>query len=119
MGLAAPIPVAVLAENKKGSEWSETNWYRNIVGTSRYASLKAHSGRAQTPSDDVESLAFILAYLSRGRLPWQGLRLREKKSRNAAVASVKMSTSNDALAQGCEELRPFIVAARSGAPPDY
>lgn len=72
------------------------------------------------PSDDVESLAFILTYLARGtKLPWQGLRLRDKKARNAAVASVKMSTSNDALVQGCEELRPFVAAARSGAPPDY
>jgi serine/threonine protein kinase len=115
-GLAAPIPEVLPSKSLS----DPVTWFRNIVGTSRYASISAHSGRPQLPSDDVESLAFILTYLARGtKLPWQGLRLRDKKARNAAVASVKMSTSNDALVQGCEELRPFVAAARSGAPPDY
>ena len=115
-GLAAPA-APTLAPAKLVEPAS---WFRCIVGTSRYASIAAHSGRAQIPSDDVESLAYILCYLARGsKLPWQGLKLREKKARNAAVASVKISTSNDALVQGCEALRPFVAAARSGAVPDY
>ena len=94
---------------------------RNIVGTSRYAPIAAHYGRAQLPADDIEAVLYCLAYLARAdRLPWQGLRLRDKKARNSAVASIKLSTSTDALCASCSYLLPFATLARSGAdPPDY
>jgi hypothetical protein len=38
----------------------------------RYASAHAHLGRTGSRRDDLESLAYTLVFLLRGRLPWQG-----------------------------------------------
>ncbi|CAI0409042.1 unnamed protein product [Linum tenue] len=44
-------------------------------GTMRYASVHAHLGRTGSRRDDLESLAYTLVFLLRGRLPWQGFQL--------------------------------------------
>ena len=44
-------------------------------GTVRYASVHAHLGRTGSRRDDLESLAYTLVFLLRGRLPWQGFQV--------------------------------------------
>lgn len=57
-------------------------------GTIRYASVHAHLGRTASRRDDLESLAYTLAFLLCGRLPWQGF---QGDNKGFLVARRKMS----------------------------
>lgn len=41
-----------------------------FVGTYRYASRAAHFRKEQSQKDDIESLGYMLVYLTKGSLPW-------------------------------------------------
>ncbi|XP_010249770.1 PREDICTED: casein kinase 1-like protein HD16 isoform X2 [Nelumbo nucifera] len=67
-------------------------------GTVRYASVHAHLGRTGSRRDDLESLAYTLIFLLRGKLPWQGF-LGDNKS--FLVCKKKMTTSPKMLCSFC------------------
>jgi len=66
-------------------------------GTVRYASVHAHLGRTASRRDDLESLAYTLLFLLKGRLPWQGYNAENK---GYLVCKKKMSGSAEALCRG-------------------
>jgi casein kinase 1/casein kinase I family protein HRR25 len=43
---------------------------RNIVGTPNFVSINVHDGYEPSRRDDLESLAYIMLYLTREKLPW-------------------------------------------------
>ncbi|GKB02394.1 casein kinase 1-like protein HD16 [Tanacetum coccineum] len=67
-------------------------------GTVRYASVHAHLGRTGSRRDDLESLAYTLIFLLRGKLPWQGF-IGENKG--FLVCKKKMATSPELLCYLC------------------
>ncbi|KAL1834618.1 hypothetical protein DCAR_0104830 [Daucus carota subsp. sativus] len=75
-------------------------------GTVRYASVHAHLGRTGSRRDDLESLAYTLIFLLRGRLPWQGF---QGENKGFLVCKKKMATSPEALCSLCPSpFREFI-----------
>ncbi|XP_061367615.1 casein kinase 1-like protein HD16 isoform X2 [Gastrolobium bilobum] len=67
-------------------------------GTVRYASVHAHLGRTASRRDDLESLAYTLIFLHKGRLPWQGF---QGDNKSFLVCKKKMRTSPEMLCCFC------------------
>ncbi|XP_031386894.1 casein kinase 1-like protein HD16 [Punica granatum] len=75
-------------------------------GTVRYASVHAHLGRTGSRRDDLESLAYTLVFLLKGRLPWQGY---QGENKGYLVCKKKMATSPETLCCFCPQpFRTFI-----------
>ncbi|KAK9102325.1 hypothetical protein Sjap_019579 [Stephania japonica] len=89
-------------------------------GTMRYASVHAHLGRTGSRRDDLESLAYTLVFLLRGRLPWQGY---QGDNKGFLVCKKKMATSPETLCSFCPlPFRLFIedvVNLKFDEEPDY
>ncbi|XP_057518855.1 casein kinase 1-like protein HD16 [Amaranthus tricolor] len=73
-------------------------------GTIRYASVHAHLGRTGSRRDDLESLAYSLAFLYRSGLPWQGY---GENNKNFLVCKKKMDT-NPGILCSLEPLKQFL-----------
>jgi hypothetical protein len=59
-------------------------------------SVHAHLGRTTSRRDDLESLAYTLLFLLKGRLPWQGF---QGANKGFQVCRKKMLTSAEMLCQ--------------------
>ena len=70
---------------------------RSFIGTSRYASINAHLGVELSRRDDLMSIGYILVYLLKGCLPWQGLRGENKLTK---IMENKIQISNELLCSG-------------------
>ncbi|CAK9174558.1 unnamed protein product [Ilex paraguariensis] len=89
-------------------------------GTVRYASVHAHLGRTASRRDDLESLAYTLIFLLRGRLPWQGL---QGENKGFLVCKMKMTTSLETLCSLCPQpfrlFMEYVVNLKFDEEPNY
>jgi hypothetical protein len=46
-----------------------------------YSGIYTHQGYEQSRRDDLESLIYILVYLSKGELPWMGIKANDKRKK--------------------------------------
>merc|ERR1712070_570135 len=77
-------------------------------------SINTHIGIEQSRRDDLESLGYVLMYLIRGSLPWQGLKANTKKLKYERIMDRKMSTSTESLCKGFPaEFRSYFEYCRS------
>ena len=73
---------------------------KNLTGTARYASINALNGLTQSRRDDLEAVGYVLLYFLRGRLPWQGIPVRNKEERYRKIMQKKIETSAIELCEG-------------------
>ncbi|PWA60577.1 protein kinase family protein [Artemisia annua] len=89
-------------------------------GTVRYASVHAHLGRTASRRDDLESLAYTLVFLNRGRLPWQGY---QGDNKPFLVCKKKMATSPEMLCCFCpapfKQFLEIVVNMKFDEEPNY
>ena len=71
---------------------------KSMTGTARYTSLNTHLGYEQSRRDDLEGLAYVLIYLVKGKLPWQGVPGQTKAEKYANITAMKRDIPFDKIA---------------------
>ena len=96
---------------------------KNLTGTARYASINALNGLTQSRRDDLEAVGYVLIYFLRGKLPWQGLRVKNKEDRYHKIMEIKQETSPSLLCHGFpKEFKKYVEYTRNleyEQDPDY
>ena len=86
---------------------------KNLTGTARYASLNTHFGVEQSRRDDIESIGYMMVYLMKGHLPWQGLVNDNPKRKYDTIKALKLEFKLPDLCNGLpSECIKFIQYAR-------
>ena len=70
---------------------------KGLTGTARYVSLFTHYGIEQSRRDDIESIAYNLIYFAKGKLPWQGVKTKNKKEKHKKIMESKLAHTPDIL----------------------
>lgn len=81
-----------------------------LCGTARYASINALMYNEQSRRDDLESLAYILIYLSKGRLPWQGLAAQTPEEKIRKIVDMKSSIPVEEICSGLPKQFPLFLS---------
>lgn len=71
-------------------------------------------GVEQSWNDDLESLGYVLVYLARGKLPWQGLKAATEGEKDDLVKEKKTKIPVESICEGLpEEFVAYIKYTRS------
>jgi len=92
--------------DKDGTHREFTN-NKKFCGTAKFASIAAHENCEQSRKDDLEAIAYILVYLYKGKLPWQGIRTKDKKKKYNLIYKEKCKYDAEELCRGMP--REFVV----------
>ena len=96
---------------------------KKLTGTARYASVNALNGVTQSRRDDLESVIYVLLYFLKGKLPWQGIMIKNKEERYNRIMEIKRDIKSDELCKDCpNEFQDYINYIRKleyEQDPDY
>src|SRR5260370_41090976 len=76
----------------------------NITGTIHYSLINSHLGVTQLQRTDLESLAYVIVYLVKGWLPWQGIAVHPSQVHHDEVLRLKQATTAKTLCKGLPQL---------------
>ena len=82
---------------------------KGLTGTARYVSLFTHYGIEQARRDDIESIAYNLIYFAKGKLPWQGVKTKNKKEKHKKIMEYKEEYTPDKLCENLPEEFPTLL----------
>lgn len=96
---------------------------KQLTGTIRYASINVQKGIEQSRRDDLESLIYLLIYLIRGTLPWQGLKAAEDSDKSRLVYEKKIKIPTETLCSGLPvafaKVLTYVKGLNFSEHPDY
>jgi serine/threonine protein kinase len=94
-----------------------------LTGTIRYASCNALNKKELSRRDDMESIGYMLIYLLKGSLPWQGLKIKQKSEKYSKIKELKMSLEPEKLCEDLpDEFKQYIESVKNlefEEEPDY
>ena len=94
-----------------------------LTGTVRFCSVNALKGLEQSRRDDIESIAYMMIYFFKGKLPWQGLKTSKKTDKFEKVYEMKKNISIKKLCENLpEQVEKFLEHAKGlgfEQEPDY
>ena len=94
-----------------------------LTGTARYASINTHAGIEPSRRDDLQSIAYVLLYLMKGNLPWQGMNASSRLEKYRFIMDKKVAVSDEELCFGLpDEFKELLQYAKQLAfddTPDY
>ena len=96
--------------------------HQGRAGTARYASMNTHRGLTQSRRDDLESIGYLLVFLHRGRLPWQGVRAASRKEKHLKICEAKARTPLPELCASMPGMLEYLQYVRKlgfDSDPDY
>ena len=89
----------------KGKMWT---------GTVRYMSINNHLNCEQSRRDDMEALGYMLVYLFKGQLPWQGVNIENLADRYREIGFIKRKTKYSELcSQMPTEFAKYMIMVRN------
>ena len=85
-----------------------------FTGTSRYASVYAMAGNEQSRRDDIESIGYMIIFLMKKRLPWQGIKGNSYKECYHKLYLMKKYIEIEDLCKGLpKEIVDYMINAKS------
>ena len=75
-------------------------WRKKLTGTARYASIHAMEEMEQSRRDDLEAVSYVIMYFIRGKLPWQGLKIKRNEDKYQKILEKKKEISAEELCFG-------------------
>jgi casein kinase 1 len=96
---------------------------RGFTGNQRFCSKSAVMGIEQGRRDDLEAIGYVLIYLLKGALPWDGIKERAKSKKMKELISRKANCSIENLCEGIPkiflEYMQYVSSLTFAAKPDY
>ena len=93
------------------------------TGTLRYMSKYCNKMMEVSRRDDIISMVYVLIYLYKGTLPWQGIDGKTKSEKYRAVADLKETLDIKEICDGCpeylEKILEYSYNLEFDAEPDY
>lgn len=87
------------------------------------AGIYSHQGYEQSRRDDLQSLMYILVYLSKGHLPWMGIKCSDKRKKYELIAMKKLNTTSRELFENLPKesliIYEYIHSLKFNEKPDY